>query len=40
MIDCMIAAVAHRNQATLLACDSDLEHVASIVGIDLDEASR
>ena len=40
MVDCMIAAVAHRHQATLLACDSDLEHVASVIGIDLDEASR
>ena len=40
MIDCMIAAVARRHQATLLACDSDLEHVASVAGIDLDEASR
>jgi hypothetical protein len=40
MIDCMIAAVARRHRATLLACDSDLDHVASIIGIDLDEASR
>jgi predicted nucleic acid-binding protein len=40
MVDCMIAAVARRHQATLLACDSDLEHVAGVIGIDLDEASR
>lgn len=40
MIDCMIAAVARRHQASLLACDSDIHHVARIVGIDLDEASR
>ncbi|HEY2689554.1 MAG TPA: PIN domain nuclease [Streptosporangiaceae bacterium] len=40
LIDCMIAAVAWRNQATLLACDSDLLHVAGVVGIGLDESSR
>ena len=40
MVDCMIAAVARRHQATLLACDSDLGHVARVIGIDLDEASR
>ena len=40
MVDCMIAAVARRHQVTLLACDSDLDHVASVIGIDLDEASR
>ncbi len=39
LIDCMIAAVARRNQATLLAADADLSRVAKIVGIDLDEAS-
>jgi predicted nucleic acid-binding protein len=36
----MIAAVARRHQVTLLACDSDLDHVAGVIGIDLDEASR
>ena len=40
MIDCMIAAVALRHGATLLAADSDLHHVADVVGIALDEASR
>ena len=40
MTDCMIAAVARRHRATLLAWDSDLENVASVMGIDLDEASR
>jgi predicted nucleic acid-binding protein len=39
MIDCMIASVALRHQATLLAADVDLTRVATIVGIDLDEAS-
>jgi predicted nucleic acid-binding protein len=39
LVDCMIAAVAWRHQATLLACDTDLDHVARIIGIDMDEAS-
>jgi predicted nucleic acid-binding protein len=39
MIDCMIASVARRHQATLLAADADLSHVARIVGIDLDDKS-
>ena len=39
MVDCMIAAVAHRHRATLLASDADLSRVARIVGIDLDQAS-
>lgn len=39
LIDCMIASVARRNQATLLAADADLSRVARIVGIDIDEAS-
>jgi predicted nucleic acid-binding protein len=37
LIDCMIAAVARREQAALLACDADLLHVARVVGIELDE---
>ncbi|HVB91896.1 MAG TPA: PIN domain nuclease [Acidimicrobiales bacterium] len=36
LIDCMIAAVAWRQRATLLACDADLEGVAQVVGIDID----
>ena len=39
MIDCMIAAVAWRNGATLLAYDADLHRVATVVEIDLDAAS-
>jgi predicted nucleic acid-binding protein len=39
MIDCMIASVAQRHQAPLLAADADLSRVARIVGIDLDDAS-
>jgi len=39
MIDCMIAAVAHRSGAALLACDADLDRLASVVGIAMDSAS-
>lgn len=37
LIDCMIAAVAWRERAALLACDADLLRVARVVGIELDE---
>jgi predicted nucleic acid-binding protein len=40
LIDCMIASVASRNTAALLAHDADLVRVAQVVGIDLDAASR
>lgn len=36
LVDCMIAAVAHRHEAALLACDTDLEHVARVIGIEMD----
>ena len=39
MIDCLIAAVALRHGATLLAADADLSRVAGVVGISLDGAS-
>lgn len=39
MIDCMIASVAWRRGATLLAHDSDLDRVARVVGIEVDESS-
>jgi predicted nucleic acid-binding protein len=39
MIDCMIAAVAWRGEATLLAHDADLAHVGDVIGIELDSAS-
>lgn len=39
MVDCMIAAVAWRHEATLLACDADMDRVAGVIGIKLDEAS-
>jgi predicted nucleic acid-binding protein len=39
MVDCMIAAVAWRRGATLLAHDSDMDRVADVMGIELDAAS-
>jgi predicted nucleic acid-binding protein len=39
MIDCMIAAVAWRRGATILAHDADLDRVARVLGIQLDSAS-
>jgi hypothetical protein len=38
----LIAAVSRRHEATLLACDIDLDRVARVVGIELDRpaASR
>jgi len=40
LIDCLIAAVAWRNGAALLAHDIDLHRVAGIVGIEMDPASH
>lgn len=39
MVDCMIAAVAYRRGAALLSWDVDMDRVARIISIDLDEAS-
>jgi len=39
MVDCMIAAVAHRNALTLLAWDADMIRVSEVIGIDVDEGS-
>lgn len=39
MIDCMIAAVAWRRRAALLSQDVDLDRVAQVIGIDMDDAS-
>ncbi len=39
LVDCMIAAVAWRHGATILACDADLHRVAGVAGIGLDESS-
>jgi len=40
LIDCLIAAVAWRNSATLLAYDIDLHRVANIIGIGMDPSSH
>ncbi len=39
-IDCMIAAVAWRREAALLANDADLSRVARVIDIELDPASH
>lgn len=38
-VDCMIAAVAWRRGAALLAYDVDLDRIARVVGIDVDDTS-
>ena len=39
MVDCLIASVARRNDATLLAHDVDVSRIAKVIGIGLDRAS-
>ena len=39
MLDCMIANVAHRHGAALLALDSDLSRIAEVVGVEMDAGS-
>jgi predicted nucleic acid-binding protein len=39
LIDCMIAAVAQRHKATILSHDADLARVASVIALELDDAS-
>lgn len=39
LVDCMIASVAVRHGAVLLAHDADMNRVASVVGIAMDDAS-
>lgn len=39
LIDCMIASVARRNRASLLAYDADLARVGKVVGVAMDSAS-
>jgi predicted nucleic acid-binding protein len=39
MLDCMIAAVALRSRASLLACDADMDRVAQVMDIEVDPAS-
>lgn len=38
LVDCMIASVAHRHGAALLARDADLLRVADVIGIEVDQA--
>jgi predicted nucleic acid-binding protein len=37
--DCMIATVAHRHGAALIALDADHARLADVVGIEMDEAA-
>jgi predicted PilT family ATPase len=39
MIDCMIASVAWRHGASLLAQDADMTRMAKVVGIEVDPGS-
>jgi predicted nucleic acid-binding protein len=39
LIDCMIASVALRTEAVLLAHDADLNRVAKVVDLEMDGAS-
>lgn len=39
LLDCMIAAVANRHGAALLAHDADLTRVADVIDVDLDRGS-
>ncbi len=39
MIDCMITAVAQRRGATLLSWDVDMDRVARVIGVELDQGS-
>lgn len=39
MVDCMIVAVAYRCGASLLSWDVDMDRVARVVGVELDDAS-
>lgn len=39
LLDCMIAAVAQRRGAALLSYDIDLDRVAQVIGLNLDDAS-
>lgn len=39
MVDCLIASVAGRRAATLLSHDADMDRVANVIGIEVDDAS-
>lgn len=40
LIDCMIASVAMRHRAAVLAQDTDFARIAEVVALDLDPATR
>lgn len=40
LVDCMIASVALRHGAALLAYDADLRRMAPLIGLEMDDASR
>ena len=40
MIDCLIAAVALRHDATLLAFDVNMNRVAEVIGVGLDPGTH
>ncbi len=40
LVDCLIAAVAWRRGAILLAFDADLDRVAGAIGVERDQASH
>ncbi len=39
IVDCLIAAIAWRTSAVLLAHDADLDRVAHVLGLEMDAAS-
>jgi predicted nucleic acid-binding protein len=39
MVDCMVAAVAWRQRASVLASDVDMGRMAGVIGIEMDVAS-
>ena len=39
MVDCLIASVARRHEATVLAQDAGLSRVARVLGLEMDPAS-
>jgi predicted nucleic acid-binding protein len=39
LLDCMIAAVAQRHRASVLAHDADFARVADVIGLEPDQAS-
>lgn len=40
LLDCMISAVASRLDAPILSHDVDLDRLANVIGLELDDASR